>query len=101
LNPATFPPETVPIEGEPIFRPTGMDHILLNVTDADKSVAHYRKFLGQPTPGNNGRIWFQVGASRIGLLPTPAGERAGVNHFCVSAAPFNYAEAVRRLQQMG
>jgi catechol 2,3-dioxygenase-like lactoylglutathione lyase family enzyme len=78
-----------------------LDHILLHVSDPEKSVAHYRKFLGEPMPGNNGRIWFQVGPSRIGLLRTPAGEATGVNHFCVSAAAFNYDDAVRKLRQIG
>ena len=101
LNPATFPTETVALNEEPIFRPTGLDHILLHVSDPEKSVAHYRKFLGQPMPGNNGRIWFQVGPSRIGLLRTPVGEASGVDHFCVSAATFNYDDAVRKLRQIG
>jgi catechol 2,3-dioxygenase-like lactoylglutathione lyase family enzyme len=101
LNPATFLPEAAPLPDEPIFQPTGLDHILLNVADVEKSVAHYRKFLGQPMPGNNDRIWFQVGASRVGLLKTPAGGRPGVNHFCVSAAAYNYDAVVRRLRQAG
>src|SRR4029077_10031581 len=86
---------------EPLFRPTGLDHILLHVTDLEKSAAHYRKFLGQPAPGNNGRVWFQVGPSRIGLLKTPSGGAAGVDHFCVSAAAFNYDDSVRKLRQNG
>ena len=100
LNPATFPPETVSIAEPPIFRAIGLDHILLNVSDPAKSIAFYTKFLGQATPGNNNRVWFQVGASRIGLLQTPAGERPGVNHFCVSAEPFDYDDAVRKLKQL-
>ena len=101
LNPATFLPETAPIDGEPIFRPTGLDHILLNVTDLEKSVAFYQKFLGRLVPGNNNRAWFQVGPSRIGLSRTPAGERAGVSRVCVSASSFNYEAAIRSMQQMG
>ena len=85
----------------PVFRATGLDHVLLNVSDPEKSVAFYQRFLGKPSPGNNNRTWFQVGPSRIGLLRTPAGQRAGVNHFCVSAAAYNYDEVIRRLQQMG
>ena len=100
LNPANFIPETVPMPEEPIFRPMALDHVLLNVTDPEKSAAFYQKFLGPPARNNN-RIWFQIGASRIGLLQTPAGQRTGVNHFCVSAAAFNYEAVVRRLQQMG
>jgi len=101
LNPATFLPETVAMQDEAIFRPTGLDHVLLNVTDPMKSAAFYQKFLGSPAPGNNNRTWFQLGSSRLGLLKTPEGQRAGVNHFCVSAAAFNYDVVIRRLQQLG
>jgi catechol 2,3-dioxygenase-like lactoylglutathione lyase family enzyme len=101
LNPANFVPEITGIQDEPIFRATGLDHILLNVTDLDKSVAFYRKFLGQPSPGNNNPIWFQLGPSRVGLLQTPSGQRSGVNHFCVSATAFDYDTAIRKLQQLG
>lgn len=101
LNPATFPPETVSMQEAPVFSAVGLDHVLLNVTDPEKSVAHYQKFLGPAMPGNNGRIWFQVGRSRIGLLKTPSAQHAGVNHFCISAAAFNYDAAVSRLRQMG
>jgi catechol 2,3-dioxygenase-like lactoylglutathione lyase family enzyme len=101
LNPASFPDEAAPIQDDPIFRPTGLDHILLNVADPEKSAAFYQKVFGPPSQRNNNRIWFQVGTSRIGLLQTPAGQRPGVNHFCVSAATYNYDAAVRRLQQIG
>jgi len=97
----TASPETISIGGEPIFRPTGIDHILLNVTDPEKSAAFYEKILGPVTQRNNNRIWFQVGTSRIGLLQTPAGEKAGVNHYCVSVAKFDYDAAVKKLQQAG
>ena len=46
-------------------------------------------------------IWFQVGISRIGLLQTAAGQRAGVDHFCVSATAYDYDAVVRKLQQIG
>jgi catechol 2,3-dioxygenase-like lactoylglutathione lyase family enzyme len=101
LNPTNFPVETVRIQEDPIFRPTGLDHILLNVTDPERSAAFYGKVLGAPSQRANNRIWFQIGPSRIGLLQTPAGQRAGVNHFCVSAAAYNYDAVTRRLQQLG
>ena len=101
LNPASFLPEAATITDQPIFRPTGLDHILLNVMDLDRSVAFYQKFLGRPTPGNNNRVWFQIGPSRIGLLRTPEGQRPGVNHFCVSSAAFDYAVVTRKLEQLG
>ena len=85
----TAAPETVAVGGAPIFQPSGIDHILLNVPDPGKSAAFYEKVLGPVTRRNNNRTWFQTGTSRIGLLKTPEGQRAGVNHFCVSASAFD------------
>ena len=84
-----------------IFQATGLDHILLNVSDPEKSAAFYEKVFGPVAQRNNGRIWFQAGKSRIGLLRTPDGQHAGVNHFCVAAAPFDSAAAVNKLQAAG
>ena len=84
--------------GEPVFQPTGLDHILLNVSDPEKSAAFYEKIFGPVTQRNNSPIWFQAGRSRIGLLQKPAGQKAGVNHFCVSAASFDYDTAVKKLE---
>ncbi len=97
----TASPEATSIGGEAIFRPTGIDHILLNVTDPEKSTAFYEKILGPVTQRNNNRIWFQAGTGRIGLLKTPAGEKAGVNHYCVSVEKFDYDTAVKQLPQAG
>ena len=101
LNPPNFVPEEIAMQETPIFRPTGMEHILLSVTDPEKSAEFYQKFLGRVSQRNNNRIWFQVGASRIGLLKTPAGQRPGVSHFCVSAAAFNYSDAIGKLERLG
>jgi len=93
--------ESIPVEGEPVFRPAGMDHILLNVSDQQKAAAFYEKLLGPVTQRNNNRIWFQAGKTRVGLLQTPAGQHAGVNHFCVSAAAFDYDAVLKKLEQSG
>jgi catechol 2,3-dioxygenase-like lactoylglutathione lyase family enzyme len=97
----TASPETISVGVDPVFRPTGIDHILLNVTDAEKSVAFYEKILGPVTQRNNNRIWFQAGTGRIGLLKTPAGGKAGVNHYCVSVEKFDYDTAAKKLGQAG
>ena len=97
----TASPETISIGGEPIFRPTGIDHVLLNVTDPEKSAAFYEKILGPVTQRNNNRIWFQAGTGRIGLLKTPEGAKAGVNHYCVAVEKFDYDAVVKKLQAAG
>ena len=97
----TASPEAISIGAVPVFRPTGIDHILLNVTDPEKSAAFYEKILGPVTQRNNNRIWFQAGTGRIGLLKTPSGEKAGVNHYCVAVEKFDYDTAIKKLQQGG
>jgi catechol 2,3-dioxygenase-like lactoylglutathione lyase family enzyme len=97
----TASPEPDTFSAQPVFRATGLDHILLNVSDPEKSTAFYEKIFGAVTRRNNNRIWFQAGKSRIGLLQVPAGQRPGVNHFCVAAAPFDYAAATKILQGTG
>jgi catechol 2,3-dioxygenase-like lactoylglutathione lyase family enzyme len=98
LQGGTASPESSSEGGEPIFRPTGLDHILLNVSNPGRSTAFYEKIFGSVTQRNNNRIWFQAGRSRIGLLQAPTGQRPGVNHFCVSAASFDPDAATKRLE---
>jgi catechol 2,3-dioxygenase-like lactoylglutathione lyase family enzyme len=86
---------------EAVFRPTGIEHVLLNVADPEASAMFYEQIFGPVTLRNNNRIWFRVGRSRVGLLKTPEGQRSGVNHFCVSAAPFDYDAVVARLTALG
>ena len=93
--------EPAPSEPPAVFQAAGLDHILLNVSDPEKSAGFYEKIFGPVTQRNNNRIWFQAGKSRIGLLQTPAGQRAGVNHFCVAAAAFDYATVTKKLEQAG
>lgn len=101
LKGRTASPEPGTDAGQPIFQPIGLEHILVNVSDPEKSTAFYEKIFGPVTRRNNNRIWFQSGKSRIGLLRTPAGQKPGVNHFCVSAAEFDYASATKKLEQAG
>jgi len=100
LKSGTASPESVP-GGDPIFRATGIDHILLNVSDPEKSAEFYSKIFGPVSQRNNNRIWFQAGQSRVGLLKTAEGGRAGVNHYCVSAAAFDYDAVVKKLTDAG
>ena len=101
LKGRTASPEAGTESGAPIFQPVGLDHILLNVSEPEKSAAFYAKIFGPIAQRNNNRIWFQTGKSRVGLLQTPVGQKPGVNHFCVSAASFEYAAATSKLEATG
>jgi catechol 2,3-dioxygenase-like lactoylglutathione lyase family enzyme len=63
LSTSTASPESTPMNGEPIFRPIGLDHILLNVSDPEKAAAFYERVLGPVAERSNNRIWFQAGKS--------------------------------------
>lgn len=101
LREPVFVPDAVVLRDEPVFRPTGIEHVLLNVADPEASARFYEKIFGAVALRNNNRIWFRVGRSRIGLLRTTEGQRPGVNHFCVSATRFDYDAAVARLAALG
>jgi catechol 2,3-dioxygenase-like lactoylglutathione lyase family enzyme len=101
LKPPTFAPDAVVLHEDAVFRPTGIEHVLLNVADPEASARFYEKVFGPVSLRNNNRVWFRVGRSRIGLLKTPEGQRAGVNHFCVSAERYNYDAVVGRLAALG
>jgi catechol 2,3-dioxygenase-like lactoylglutathione lyase family enzyme len=96
----TASPESI-AGSEPIFRPIGIDHILLNVSAPEKSSLFFEKIFGRVTQRNINRTWFQAGKSRVGLLATPSGQRAGVNYYCVAAEPFDYDRATKLLSQAG
>lgn len=97
----TASPESTPVSGPPIFQPTGIDHILLNVSNPEQSAMFYEKIFGPVSQRNNNRIWFQIGKSRVGLLQVPAGSKPGVNHFCVAASAYDYATATNKLSEAG
>jgi catechol 2,3-dioxygenase-like lactoylglutathione lyase family enzyme len=101
LKPPTFAPDAVALKEDAVFRPAGIEHVLLNVADPEASATFYERLFGPVSMRRNNRIWFQAGRSRIGLLKTPAGQRPGVNHFCVSAEKFNYDAVVARLAALG
>jgi catechol 2,3-dioxygenase-like lactoylglutathione lyase family enzyme len=101
LSTSTASPESTPMNGDPIFRPLGLDHILLNVSDPEKAAAFYEKVLGPVSQRSKNRIWFQAGKSRIGLVQVTGGQKPGMNRFCVTASPFDYNMAARLLQTAG
>src|ERR1700681_4074337 len=84
-----------------VFRPLGLDHILLRVSDMDKSAAFYEKVFGvaPQRSASPPRIWFQIGSGRLGLSPVGAGP--GVDHFCVAVASYDQGALAKMLQDRG
>jgi catechol 2,3-dioxygenase-like lactoylglutathione lyase family enzyme len=65
-------------DGEPKFRASGIDHVLLNVVDLARSAAFYEAIFG-----TGDGMWFRVGRSRVGLVQNA---KPGVDRVGISAA---------------
>lgn len=96
-------PEAVPAQGEPLLHPTGIDHILVNVSNVEKSTAFYEKILGPIiNPSSRPRrTWFSAGGgNRVGLALVGPAQRPGIDHYCLTA-PFDRASLTKAVEAAG
>jgi catechol 2,3-dioxygenase-like lactoylglutathione lyase family enzyme len=86
-----------------VLTPVGLDHIMVSVSDVEKSAAHYRKLFGPEAAreAQGKRVWFRLADTRLGLEAAPAGQKPGFSHFCVKVAGFHRAAATERLHKLG
>jgi glyoxylase I family protein len=92
-----------PMRGEPLLRPTAIDHILVNVSNVPKSVAFYQKILGDVirVGGAPERTWFSAGGKdRVGLGLAEPGHKLGIDHYCLTAE-FDRAALTKGLEAAG
>lgn len=86
----------------PALFPIGFDHIVVSVSDLDKSAAHYGKLFGQETRERNpGRVWFKLADTRLALEAAPAGQKPSFSRFAVKVAGFDRSTATARLEKLG
>ncbi|MGD1093017.1 MAG: VOC family protein [Bryobacteraceae bacterium] len=99
----TAAPVAIPSQGEPLLRPTGIDHILVNVSNVEKSTAFYEKILGPViNPASRPRrTWFNGGGgNRVGLALAGPGEKLGIDHYCLTA-PFDRTSLTKAVEAAG
>jgi hypothetical protein len=93
----------LPVGGEGLVTPLGVDHVLLQVSNLDRSLAYYRALYGAPAErprDANGRVWFQLErGTRVGLEQTQGGVR--IAHYAVRVAPFDRQTLTNRLRELG
>lgn len=90
------------VEGEALFRPKGLDAVVLHVSDVEKSAQFYRKFFGaESAGGKGGEVWFQVAGTQLALMRAAAGESPRVDHIRVNVEPFNRKSVTRELTKLG
>jgi catechol 2,3-dioxygenase-like lactoylglutathione lyase family enzyme len=85
---------------DPLLRPVGVDHVVVNVSDLETALPFYRLFFGQESAKTADQAWFQVANTRLGLSKAPAGESPRVAYFCVNVARFDRKSIAQKLQQL-
>jgi predicted enzyme related to lactoylglutathione lyase len=96
----------LPVDGDGLVTPIGVDHVLLLVSDFDRSLPYYRLLYGvtaeAPRRAGDPRVWFNLDhGTRIGLQKTPAGEMPRIDHYAIKVERFDRAAVAARLQQLG
>lgn len=87
---------------EPAVLAIGFEHIVLAVSDPEKSAAYYRKFFGMEAAHTKkpDRIWFQVARTRLGLQAVASGEMPKIDHICIKVARFEKRGLSEKLQKL-
>jgi len=97
-------PSTLPLEGDGVVTPLGVDHVMLLVADLDKSLPYYRLVYGTGVESarENGRVWLRLANNtRIGLEKVSGGRAPAIGHFAIKVAPFDRGAVTTRLRELG
>jgi glyoxylase I family protein len=84
-----------------LFEAIAPDHVMLHVSDLDRSVEHYKKIFGTEVSRTKkpGRVWFGAATTKLGLELVTAGEKPSIHHICVRVAGFDKKAAVEKLKR--
>ncbi|HEY7338708.1 MAG TPA: VOC family protein [Bryobacteraceae bacterium] len=87
----------------PLVQAIGFDHIVLAVSDLERSAAYYRKFFGRELSRTKKpeRVRFAAAKTRLGLQPVAAGQMPSVDHICIRIASFDRRAVADRLKMLG
>jgi glyoxylase I family protein len=103
---AAATPSSLPVESNGLVQPRYLDHVLLHVSDIEKSMPYYHLIYGKDIKterqSNPDRLWLLLESNtRIGLQKVPAGQAPRIDHFCIKVAPFDRAAVTAGLQKIG
>jgi catechol 2,3-dioxygenase-like lactoylglutathione lyase family enzyme len=77
----------------------GLDHVVLAVTDLDRSSSYYEKFFGSPISKKGGQVWFQVANTRLALEPVASGGKPAIQRLSFRVAGFDKKMLASKLQK--
>jgi catechol 2,3-dioxygenase-like lactoylglutathione lyase family enzyme len=99
----TIIPSTRVTQDDAICEAVGLDHVVLQVPDLEKSAAFYRRFFGKETLRDRTpeRIWFTAARTRLGLEKIAEGQIAHIDRFGMRVAAFDRTAITRKLSAIG
>ena len=86
----------------PAVQAIGIDHVMLAVSDLERSRAHYAKFFGKEIAHTKKpeRIWFGAAKTRLGLQVKAPGTTPAVDHVCFKIAGFDRRTVIAKLKDL-
>ena len=99
----TIIPSTRVTQDDAICEAVGLDHVVLQVPDIEKSAGFYRKFFGRETSRDRTpeRIWFTAARTRLGLEKISEGQMPHIDRFGIRVAAFDRQAVTRKLGAIG
>jgi predicted enzyme related to lactoylglutathione lyase len=97
---------SLPVAGDGVVTPIGVDHVLLLVSDIERSLPYYRFVYGAqaeaPRRSGDPRVWFNLErGTRIGLQNAASGEAPRIGHYAIRVTRFDRGAVIARLQELG
>jgi catechol 2,3-dioxygenase-like lactoylglutathione lyase family enzyme len=88
-------------QDEALLEAVAPDHVMLHVSDLDRSAEHYKKILGPEVSRTKKpeRVWFGAARTKLGLELVAAGEKPGIHHICVRVAGFDKKSVMEKLKR--
>ena len=99
----TIIPSTRVTQDDAICEAVGLDHVVLQVPDLEKSAGFYRRFFGKETSRERTpeRIWFTAARTRLGLENVAEGQMPHIDRFGIRVAAFDRNAISRKLVAIG
>lgn len=98
----TIIPSTRVTQEDAAVQAIGFNHIVLVVSELEKSAAYYRKFFGMEVARTKKpeRIWFAAAKTRLGLEPVGAGKIPAIERVSFRVAGFDRRAITEKLKKL-
>jgi catechol 2,3-dioxygenase-like lactoylglutathione lyase family enzyme len=89
---------------KPVIPVRALNHMTLYVSDRQRSIEFYQGLFGMPIQGrqsNSVQLRIGSGPQHVGVGRSPANEKPGIDHFCMTTEGFNVDRITRILADHG